>query len=268
MDALHDDYAALRSEATRLAGGLRDLAQRATVYHHLFAASGGNHAFPLIASHGALWAGGYFRRALRLGDLLSWQYLASPVRRQAQLQSLADFADAFRDINRRVCIDTYTMFHFTARHGRNPAAAEFVSADLLEPLNRLHDARRERRELPDAEKREIFEAHFLWEQRCVVGPAIAQAIEEFHWPLVKALALRPPVRFAYFPRGVRMWFRNFASREERIANGLRAFDMAAAAGWDFVELALRHYAVLPDAFFVNPRTYFADFATNLLAAPA
>jgi hypothetical protein len=265
MDTLHDDYAALRAEATRLAGGLCNLSQRATVYHHLFAASGGNHAFPLIAAHGALWAGGYFRRALKLGELLSWQYVASPRHRQAQLQSLADFADAFRHINRRVCIDTYVNFHFTGRHGLNPAAAKFVSAELLEPLNRLHAARREDRELPDADKRAIFEAHFLWEQRTVVGPAIARAVEEFRWPLVKALALRPPVRFAYFPRGVRMWFRNFARQEERITNGLRAFDMAAAAGWDFVELALRHYAVLPDAFFINPREYFAGFAAQLLA---
>jgi hypothetical protein len=54
MDELAREYEALTREGTRLAGGLCDLAQRATVYHHLFRASGGNHAFPLIAAHGAL----------------------------------------------------------------------------------------------------------------------------------------------------------------------------------------------------------------------
>ena len=52
-------YDSLRSEAERLAGGLNDLAQRATVYHHLYEHSGGNHIFPLIAAHGAMWARGY-----------------------------------------------------------------------------------------------------------------------------------------------------------------------------------------------------------------
>ena len=74
MNRLADEFAALTREAERLAGGLRDLAQRATVYHHLFRASGGNHIFPLIAAHGALWAGGYFRFGQRLATALAWQY--------------------------------------------------------------------------------------------------------------------------------------------------------------------------------------------------
>ena len=46
---LHAAYNDLRTEATRLAGGLTDLAQRATVYHHVYQDSGGNHLFPLPA---------------------------------------------------------------------------------------------------------------------------------------------------------------------------------------------------------------------------
>lgn len=54
-------YQRLRDEAEQLAGRNRDLDQRATVYHHLYHHSRGNHVFPLIAAHGALWASGNFR---------------------------------------------------------------------------------------------------------------------------------------------------------------------------------------------------------------
>jgi hypothetical protein len=165
MDALAREYESLTQEAERLAGGLKDLAQRATVYHHLFQASGGNHAFPLIAAHGALWAGGYFRFGARLAKVLSWQYAASPLRRRQQLQALEAFADAFRAINRRVCVDTYVNFHFTAKYGDRPEARALVSPELLEVLNVVHAARLEGRELPDDQKKEVFRAHFLDEQR-------------------------------------------------------------------------------------------------------
>ncbi len=71
-------YERWHDEAERLAGGLHDLAQRSTVYHHLFAASGRNHVFPLIAAHGALWARGYFRFGMRLGAWLSLPALVEP----------------------------------------------------------------------------------------------------------------------------------------------------------------------------------------------
>src|SRR5690606_15063123 len=106
----------LHSEAVRLAGGLHDLAQRAAVYHHLFEHSGRNHVFPLIAAHGALWARGYFRFGMRLGRLLSWQFPSTETRRR-QMAALDRFADAFRDVNRRVCVDTYTKYHFSRRYG-------------------------------------------------------------------------------------------------------------------------------------------------------
>ncbi len=107
------EYEHLHHEATQLAGGLRDLAQRATVYRHIFRASQGNHAFPLIAAHGALWAGGQFRFAMQVGRWLAWQYPWSGALRKRKLDGLANFLDALRDINRQVCIDTYAQFHFT-----------------------------------------------------------------------------------------------------------------------------------------------------------
>jgi len=65
------DVLALRREATRLAGRPADLVQRASVYRHLFAHSGGNHAFPLLGAHGALWGSGYFRKGLRFGGVVA-----------------------------------------------------------------------------------------------------------------------------------------------------------------------------------------------------
>jgi len=265
MDDLAHDYEALTHEATRLAGGLRDLAQRATVYHHLFHASGGNHAFPLIAAHGALWAGGYFRSGQRLAEVLSWQYAWSGASRRQCLQQVEAFADAFRDINRRVCVDTYVSFHLTARHGDDERITRFVDGEQLRVLRIVHAARRAGRELPDDQKREVFLAHFLDEQRRVVGPAIEQAVTAFTWPLVRFLALKPWIRFAYFPRQQSFWFRNFADRDERIAKGLQAFDRAIQVGWAQVEQSLGDYHILPETLFQEPESYFAAYRAGLLA---
>lgn len=265
-ESLRSHHDRLRREATLLAGGLTDLSQRATVYRQIFLASGGNHAFPLIAAHGALWAGGYFRFGMRLGRALVWQYVGRPEHRRLQLQRLAAFADAFRDVNRRVCIDTWVNFHFTERYGHHPDAAQLVPPELLEAVNRLHAARRAGQSLPDRGKQAIFEAHFRHEQAHVVGPALEQAVAAFDWPLVRAIALCPPVKFAYFPSGKRLWFRNFACREERIEKGLDAFHWATRAGWSNVDAALRSYRILPDACFAAPAAYFAGLRSAILAA--
>ena len=49
-------YMRIKREAEILAGDTMDFSRRAAVYHHLYQSSGGNHMFPLIAAHGALWA--------------------------------------------------------------------------------------------------------------------------------------------------------------------------------------------------------------------
>ncbi|MCA9053102.1 MAG: hypothetical protein KDA75_04660 [Planctomycetaceae bacterium] len=263
-DDLTKQWEHWHAEGSRLAGELEDLQQRASVYRYLFLASGGNHAFPLIAAHGALWAGGYFRFGLGLGRALSWMYVGSPQRRRTQLDSLEQFADVFRDINRRVCVDTYANFHFTRLYGQNPDAARLVDPELLPALNAVHAAAAAQRVLSDEDKRTIFKAHFLHEQRHVVGPTLTAAVQGFQWPLVKAIALRPPVRFAYFPGQTRLWFRNFASQDERIAKGLQAFSIAAAVGWAKVDAALECYGVLSPEFFIHPGRYFAELRKSLL----
>jgi hypothetical protein len=261
---LQRDHDELVRQATRLAGGLHDLSQRATVYHHLFEHSGRNHVFPLIAAHGALWARGYFRFGMRLGCLLAWQYLAAAKRRR-QLIALENFADAFRDVNRRVCIDTYVSYHFADRFGDHPAATHFVAPSFLAALNEVHAARRRGQELPDEQKRLVFQTHFLHEQEHVVGPSLAAAAEALDWPLLKFIALKPVIRFAYFPQRQRLWFRNFTNQAERIEKGFRAFDMAIEVGLPHVEAALRAYDVLPAEFFGGSANYFAELRSTLLA---
>lgn len=264
--ALKNAYHDLKAEATTLAGGLTDLSQRATVYHHIYRQSGGNHVFPLIAAHGALWAGGYFRFGLQLGKCLSWQYGINPRLRRQRLEQLDQFADAFRNVNRQVCVDTYMSFHLTARFGDHPEIAEYVPSNLLAAYRMLHAARTENQSLTDAERKTIFEAHFRHEQQTIVGETVQAAVANFDWPLVRFLALRPPVRFAYFSQGRRLWFRNFSDQSERIANGFAAFDMGAKVGWNRVEEALADYRTLPTAFFAGPTEYFQTLRNHLLTA--
>ena len=259
-----DSHAALRREAVLLAGGLSDLAQRAAVYHHLFQHSRGNHVFPLLAAHGALWARGYFRLGMRLGAALSWQHPRSPERRRQRMAALAAFADAFRDINRRVCVETYAIYYASDRPGLLPADGAGIAPALLEQMARCHAARRAGRVLSPGEKRDLFGAFFLWEQDNVVGPAVEAAVAAFDWPLVRRLALTPTVRFAYLPRRKALPFRNFADKAERIERGFQAFDRGADIGWSQVEHALAAYGVMPAGFLAAPADWFRRMRTGVL----
>ncbi len=262
---LRQAFDALHREGTILAGGLGELSQRATVYRQIFRDSGRNHIFPLIAAHGALWARGYFQFGFKIAAALVWQYFASPAKRRQQFAALATFADAFRDINRRVCIDTYTNFHFTARHGAEDGAVAFVSGDLLAALRELHATRHSGGALDPHQQQTLFSAHFLNEQQHVVGPCIAAAVAAFDWPLLKWIALRPIIHFAFFPYHTQLWFQDFSDREQRIVNGLKAFQIGQQVGWDEVEDALRNYRLLPTRFFTQPEMNFAEMRRGLLA---
>ena len=166
---LRAEFLRLRDEGTRLAGRLTDVPQRAAVYHQIYVDSGRHHVFPLIAAHGALWLRGYFTFGLRLARVLSWQYALSRGTRERQLESLVTFLDCLRDINRRVCADTYATYHFVERFGHEPGADEIIPHSLLDGLLRVHTARQARQELSDDEKLSVFEAHFRNEQDTVVG---------------------------------------------------------------------------------------------------
>jgi hypothetical protein len=257
--------ASLRREATILAGGLGDLAQRASVYHHLFGHSGGNHCFPLLAAHGALWASGYFRCGMRVGSIISWGHAAmgDDRRRQELMTRLTKFANDFRDINRRVCVETYFVYYLSGRDHLFSAAEKLIPPDLLDHMTRCHAARRAERTLSVDERRSLFEAFFLWEQATIVGPSVERAFAEFDWPIIKAMALRPKISFAYFPRSSPLVFSNFSDTAERIEKGIRAFDLAASAGWKKVELELGSYGILPSDFSIDPKRYFKNLLGGL-----
>ena len=120
--------------------------------------------------------------------------------------------------------------------------------------------------MSDQEKRQVFATHFLHEQSHVVGPSLQAAVDKFDWPLVREIALRPLIRFAFFRDREFFWFRNFARREDRIEKGLRAFEIATSVGWDHVESALRDYDILPSAFFADSVQYFTDLRAGLRPA--
>lgn len=262
-DTLTRDHQRIHQEATALAGAITDLGQRASVYHHLYESSGGRNVFPLIAAHGALWGAGYFALGMRIGTLLSAQFLFSPRVRHDKLRQLHAFADAFREINRQVCVEAYTAYHFTRLHGQAPGAERYLQPRLLAALNQCHQAQAQGEPLPQPARRELFTAFFLWEQEIIVGPSVEQALATLDWPLIRQVALRPRIEFAYFSSSRDMKFSNFASTAERITKGLRAYELAEQAGLDRVEHALRHYGVLPQAFFHDSLAHFRNLRQRL-----
>ena len=256
--AIQDRYALFRAEATRLAGRPSDLVQRSSVYFHLYQHSKGNHAFPLLAAHGAMWGSRHFAKGLKIGRALSVAMMATPEVKRQKVTALENFATAFKEINRRVCVETYTCYHMTRIHGEHSDITEFVPTELVEVLNVCHRATRAQIDLTDAEKRALFEAFFYWEQHNIVGPAVDIAVSEMDWPLIMWLAMKPAIGFRYFGTAKRLWFSDFSSKSERIEKGLAAFDLAENAGWDVVERSLGAYKIMPAQFLVNPAQHFDD----------
>jgi hypothetical protein len=236
----------IKLKATSHAGELDELCLRARVYHRLYRHSDGNFVFPLIAAHGALWAKNYFRFAMSIGRRLAQIYALQPDIRDAHVVGLDEFANEFREINRRVCIDTYTWYHFIDQFHDHPLIAKMAPSRLLKALQRCHCARRQGFHLSKVEKEEVFDAFFLNEQETIVRPIVDRAAAKFEWKLMKNIALRPRIRFSYFKKA--FWFRNFTDTDERIERGKLAFSAAAEVGFDRTEKALMAYRVLPENF--------------------
>ncbi len=252
VEQLREAHAQIKERATRLVGGLEDIPRRAALLHGTYLDSGGNHTFPQIAAHGALWAFGFFEVGGRLGRLIATRYFYNPRERAYRLGLLEQFAGGFRLVNRSVCIDTWTNYHFVRDCGREPGADQVVPAPLLAAINRVHAARRAGAELSEVEKRDVFCQSFYWEQELTVAPGVKAAIDQFQCRVMKFLCLHPVVRFAYFPSGRYLLFRNFANTSERIHKGLQAYDFARRLGWRGVVDAMRSYRLMPADFFRNP----------------
>ena len=243
---------ALRARAIALAGEPDDFARRAAHYTALYRHSGGNHAFALLAAHGALWGIGYLDRAVRVGHALAALHRDAPARRQR----LTDFVEAFGEINRRVFVEFWFTYQLTADPALESEARRLLPTDLFMALTAAHVARRADTPLSETERRALFASFFHWEQTQVVAPLIDAAYRALSWPLVAALAARPRIAFAYMPRGTALGFHNFRNTTERLALGLRAFDTASKVGWPVAEAALAGYAGAPGTR-TAPRTCLA-----------
>ncbi|MES3024069.1 MAG: hypothetical protein V4857_21085 [Pseudomonadota bacterium] len=212
--------------------------------------------FPLIAAHGALWACGYFKKGMLGGRVVSLPYMVIPAVHRVKLKAIADFADRFRDINRRVCAEAYAIYHYTKRHGGDDfirgvigdASADILSACHASAACDSHFSRQQREML--------FNAFFRWEQENIVAPAVAQAFEAIDIGIIKYLALRPRIAFAYFGDDFRVQFKDFSSQAERVERGLQAYRRAEEVGVDRVEQALGHYKLMPADFHRDPGAYY------------
>lgn len=240
-------YAAMRKEGYLMAGELGDLNRRAWVYQQMYLDSGKRSVFPLIAAHGALWAIGYFKKGRLGGLLLSLGFLLTPARRRAKLASLARFADRFRDINRKVCAESYALHHYTKRYGGDDFIRSVIGDRFADLLCQCHASNRNNTPYGQAQREQLFLAFFHWEQERIVGPAVSAAFDEFDWDIVKYLALRTKLDFTYLGNKDGIRFDNFASSEERIRLGLQVYRRAETLGLDHVEQALGRYKRIPDS---------------------
>jgi hypothetical protein len=257
-DHPQDGYETIRSQATHLAGAPGDIARRVMVHHGLYVDSGGNHTFPLVALHGALWAAGFFETSGRLGDALRVRYFYDSTERAARMVMLSAFAEGFKAVNRQVFIDTFTNYYYTKHYGAHSEVSGAIHPDLFAALNEMHEARRLGMTLAPELKRALFVQALQHEQEVTVAPGVRDELAKFDCPILRFLCLRPVVRFSYFPRHAYMVFRNFSDTEERIAKAVRSYDYAARAGWPAVEASLRSSRLLPAAYWQDSQRYLAS----------
>lgn len=261
-----EGYAVLREQAVRLAGEPGDIARRVMAHHQIYRDSNGNHAFPMVALHGALWAAGFFETTGRLGDALRARYFYSEKERNFRMAMLGGFAEGFKSVNRQVFVDTFTNFYFTKHYGNRRDAAGILHPDLFAALNGVHEATRANAALTAEQKRHVFTQALQFEQEVTVAPGIKTEVEKFDCPVLTFLCLRPVVRFAYFPPRTWFWFRNFADKSERIAKAHKSYDLAARTGWDVVENAMRRSQLLPAAYWSDPNGFVQSMARTSLGS--
>jgi hypothetical protein len=252
LAAAHDE---LKREAHRLAGGPGDMPQRVAVLHSIFEDSGRNHTFPEVALHGALWAYGFYERRGAVSRMITYRYFYDRDERARRAYMLFVFSQGLKEANRSVFIDTYANYYFTKRHGDAAGAGQVVAPQLLDALNRVHQAARSGRSLPLAERGEVFETSLLFEQESTVGPKVKEEVSKFNCPVLRAIVLKPFVHFNYFPRLTTLRFHDFGDTDERIHNAIRSYELAEQIGWPRVAECIRYHGVLPDHFFADPIGY-------------
>lgn len=247
-EALADAYARVRREASTVAGEPGDMPRRAAELHSIYASSQGNHVFPQIALHGALWAHGFFGARGPIARAVSCRYAHDLAETEHRSAMLRRFLDGFAEANRSAFIDTYADYYFTKDYGESPGADEFIAPRLLDCLNRVHHAVRFGRPVNVDDKHAIFIASLEWEQEVTVGPRVREEFGKIDCPVVTRLVSKPFVRLAYFPRWHYLYFKNFSATEERIEKAIESYRLAESAGWPAVVEAIRIYDVFPEDF--------------------
>jgi len=255
---LAETYRTIRAEAVRVAGGPADIPQRVALLHSIYVDSGGNHPFPEVALHGALWAYGFYERRGTVNRLINQRYFYDREERARRSYMLFTFSQGFKEANRSVFVDTYTNYFFTKTHGDTPGADEVLPPQLLDCLNRVHHAARRTRRLTRSERVEVFTTALLFEQEKTVGPKVKSEVAKFNCPILSAIVLKPIVRFTYFPRSAFMRFHNFGDTDERIEKAVRSYELAEHVGWDRVSGTIHLHGILPSRCFEDPLAYASE----------
>jgi hypothetical protein len=261
---LQSDHAAVHAEAVALAGAPLDMPRRAVILDSIYRDSAENYRFPIVALHGALWGFRFFQFTGPLGDELAKLSSFGSAERERHEVMIDLFSEAFAKTNQSVFIDTYTNYYFTKAHGTEAGAEKFLNSKLLAALNRVHAAAAGEVILGEDEKKAVFETALYFEQELTVGPAIQAAVDAFHWPVLKKIALKPVVRFAYFPSGRLFFFRNFANKKERIKRATEAYQIATEVGFAELETTMADYGVIPAEYFADRDAYVAKLKASLI----
>lgn len=241
---------ALRAEAEECAGEPRSVVKRAShlleIYHH----SNGNHTFPLIALHGALWGHNFIQFSETvLHGYFSVRWCHRPQEKQRRVSALWCYNNSILAFNRQVFIDTWTSYYFSQEYPELTGCYDLdLPCDLIQGLQTLARANRDGISLTTETKLAVFTASLLFEQDNVAQP-VSDLCRELDWPahnrfcktLMNDLLTQPIVRFHYFPHDVCFWFENFSSREERVARAVQSFEIANQQGWNVVVDSVRSY---------------------------
>ena len=103
---LATEHERIRAEAVRLAEGAGDIPGRVALLHSIFVDSGGNHAFPEVALHGALWAYGFYERRGAVSRAIAYRYFYDREEKARRAYMLFEFSQGFKQANRSVFVDT------------------------------------------------------------------------------------------------------------------------------------------------------------------
>ena len=236
VDTSLTDITALAEAA---AGPPAHLVHRALSYHAVYVASHRICCFALIAGHGALWANWYLRCARLAAMVFALLDLRSPLGFREKLRQFDMFTDALRDINQQVMVATYRLVHAVRLLGADAATAMDLPADLCRDYAAAFAIADQGGTVTEAAKRDLYERHFRWEQKRVVGGVLQECFDRFTWVFMRNICLRPWVWFAYFRPGNSLNFSNFLDEEERVQKGLTAYDCAQRTGWAGTERRFR-----------------------------